>query len=48
MNELLIMTNEHADDIPLLLAQLERMGLHPLLDDHFPTHGNWVRLDLAG
>lgn len=32
---------ERIDDIPLLLAQLERMQVGSLLDEHFPTHGNW-------
>jgi hypothetical protein len=35
------------DDIPLLLARLERMSLQPLLDEHFVTHGNWVGLSLG-
>jgi transposase len=36
-----IITNERVDDIPVLLAQLERMGVKQLIDKHFPTHGNW-------
>ncbi|MEH2293388.1 MAG: hypothetical protein V7K31_09825 [Nostoc sp.] len=36
-----IITNERVDDIPVLLAQLERIGARQLLDKHFPTHGNW-------
>jgi transposase len=36
-----IITNERVDDIPVLLTQLERMGVKQLLDKHFPTHGNW-------
>src|SRR5919197_2184807 len=39
--------SERVDDIPLLLAQLGRMGVPPLLDEHFPTHGNWVGLSLG-
>ena len=35
---------ERIDDIPLLLAQLERMGVRELLDWHFPPHGNWMGL----
>jgi transposase len=38
---------ERVDDIPLLLAQLERMEVQPLLDDYFPTHGNWQGLSLG-
>jgi transposase len=33
---------ERIDDLPLLLAQLQRMRVIPLLDRHFPTHGNWA------
>ena len=47
MSESLTLTTERVDDIPLLLAHLERMGLQPLLDAHFPTHGNWVGLSLG-
>jgi len=39
--------NERVDDIPLLLAQMERMGIQPLLDSCFPTHGNWKGLSLG-
>jgi transposase len=38
---------ERVDDIPLLLAQIQRMGLPTLLDTHFPTHGNWTGLSLG-
>src|SRR5919109_5166703 len=47
MAETLNITTERVDDLPLLLAQLERMGVRPLLDEHFPTHGNWVGLSLG-
>jgi transposase len=47
MAETLTIRSERVDDIPLLLAQLERMGLQPLLDAYFPTHGNWVGLSLG-
>jgi transposase len=47
MAETLNITTERVDDIPLLLAQLDRMGVQPLLDVHFPTHGNWVGLSLG-
>ena len=33
---------ERIDDLPLLMAQLQRMQVIPLLDHHFPTHGNWA------
>src|SRR5919106_7077580 len=44
MTETLNILSERVDDIPLLLAQVERMGVQPLLDEHFPAHGNWVGL----
>jgi transposase len=44
MNEPPNIITERVDDIPLLLAQMERMGLAALLDTHFPTHGNWQGL----
>jgi transposase len=47
MNERLTIITERVDDIPLLLAQMQRMGLPALLDDHFPTHGNWPGLSLG-
>jgi transposase len=47
MTATLTMISERVDDIPLWLAQLERMGLQALLDQHFPTHGNWVGLSLG-
>jgi transposase len=47
MAEPLTITSERVDDIPLLLAQLDRMGVQPLLDEHFPLHGNWVGLSLG-
>jgi transposase len=47
MPENLTLTTERVDDIPLLLAQMERMGVQALLDEHFPTHGNWVGLSLG-
>jgi transposase len=30
------------DDLPLWLAPLQRMQVPSLLDQHFPTHGNWA------
>jgi transposase len=38
---------ERVDDIPLLLAQMEKMEVAPLLDHYFPTHGNWQGLSLG-
>jgi transposase len=47
MNERPIIITERVDDIPLLLEQMQRMGLPTLLDTHFPTHGNWTGLSLG-
>ncbi len=33
---------ERVDDIPVLLAQIEGMGIPELMGKHFETHGNWV------
>ena len=48
MNEPLTIRTERVDDIPLLLAQMQRMGIARLLDEHFPTHGNHEGLSLGG
>jgi transposase len=47
MTEKLILTHERVDDIPVLLAQLEKMQVASLIDEHFPTHGNWKGLSLG-
>lgn len=47
MKQPVAITTERVDDIPLLLAQLKRMGVQELMDEHFPTHGNWQGLSLG-
>jgi len=47
MNEIPNIITERVDDIPLLIEQMQRMGLPTLLDNHFPTHGNWTGLSLG-
>ena len=47
MKEIQNIITERVDDIPLLLEQMQRMGLPALLDAHFPTHGNWQGLSLG-
>jgi transposase len=42
MAENLTVKTERVDDIPVLLAQAERMGLPELVDEHFVPHGNWL------
>jgi hypothetical protein len=46
MTEIPTIITERVDDIPLLLEQMQRMGLPTLFDTHFPTHGNWTGLSL--
>jgi transposase len=41
MAEELAVVTERVDDIPLLLAQEERLGIARLIEEHFPPHGNW-------
>lgn len=40
MTEQLTVTTERVDDIPIVLAQSEDMGLAELLDEYFKPHGN--------
>ncbi len=47
MNEELTVQSERVDDIPLLLAQMEQMGLAALVDKHFGVHGLWQGLSLG-
>ncbi len=47
MAESLTIASERVDDLPVLVAQLDRLGVQPLLDEHVPTHGNWVGLSLG-
>ncbi len=47
MTEKLTVISERVDDIPLVVAQQKRMGVQPLLDEHFPTHGNWLGISLG-
>jgi hypothetical protein len=47
MAETLKSIRARGDDMPLVLAQLERLGGQRLLDKHFPTHGHGVGLSLG-
>jgi hypothetical protein len=42
------MISERVDDISLVLAQLERIGVQRLLEAHVPTPGHGVGLRLGG
>src|SRR3989337_2321504 len=44
MTERLTVTTERVDDIPVLMASMERLGLAELVDEHFEAHGNWQGL----
>src|SRR5712691_11276962 len=47
MDEIEPLMIERIDDVPILLAQLERMQVANLLDRHVPAHGNWRGLSLG-
>ncbi|NTU78407.1 MAG: hypothetical protein HGA45_03235 [Chloroflexales bacterium] len=47
MNEQPSVHTERVDDVPLLLAHMERLGLVGVLDAHFPAHGNRRGLSLG-
>jgi transposase len=47
MHEIPNIITERVDDIPLLLEQMQRMGLPTLRDAHLPSHGNWQGLSLG-
>ena len=38
MTEALTITTERVDDIPVLAANMEKMGVTALLDEHFLAH----------
>ncbi|HEY1249304.1 MAG TPA: DUF4277 domain-containing protein [Nitrososphaera sp.] len=47
MKEPLSIETERVDDLPLLLAHMQRMKLAKLLDTHFPSHDNRRGLSLG-
>lgn len=47
MADNLNVTTERVDDIPMLLAQAEKIGVPTLLDQHFRPHGNWQGCSLG-
>jgi transposase len=47
MTEALNITTERVDDIPLLLAHSNKMGVPELLDTYFKPHGNWEGMSLG-
>jgi len=47
MAEQLAVIIERVDDIPVLIASMDRMGLAELADEHFGLHGNWRGISLG-
>ena len=47
MSQKIIATHERVDDIPASIAHLKNMRVAELLDQHFPTNGNWQGLRLG-
>lgn len=47
MTEQVNVTTERVDDIPLLVAHSDKMGVPGLLDDYFKPHGNWEGMSLG-
>src|SRR5260370_2274590 len=47
MTEELTVTTERVDDIPIVLAQSDDMGIGDLLDEYFKPHGNWEGTSLG-
>src|SRR5437660_9235109 len=47
MAEQLKVMTERVDDIPLLLAHSNKMGVPELLDEYFKPHGNWEGISLG-
>ena len=47
MSEALTIITERVDDIPLLAANMEKIGIAALVDEHFLPHGNWGGISLG-
>jgi transposase len=47
MDEQLDVISERVDGIPVVLAQMQGMGIASLLDGEFASHGNWQGLSLG-
>jgi transposase len=43
----LTIETERVDDLPVLVAQMEKMGVAELLNEHFEMHGNWGGLSFG-
>src|SRR5664279_1526068 len=47
MNTGLTIETERVDDIPVLIAEMNRMGIAELVDEHYTLHGNWQGIELG-
>ena len=47
MSEAFSIITERVDDIPVLAANMEKMGIATLVDEHFQPHGNWGGISLG-
>jgi len=47
MTEQVTITTERVDDLPILVAQSDDMGIPELLDEYFKPHGNWEGMSLG-
>jgi transposase len=47
MSKKIVAIHERVDDIPVIIAQLQRMRVARLIDKHFPTNGNRTGLSLG-
>jgi transposase len=47
MSQKITATHERVDDIPAIIAHLKKMRVAELLDQYFPTNGNWQGLSLG-
>jgi transposase len=47
MNTRLTIETERVDDIPVLVANMNKMGIEELVEEIFATHGNWQGINLG-
>lgn len=47
MEEALEVKTERVDDIPLLLSQMEKMGIPEVIDETIKTHGHWRGISIG-
>jgi transposase len=47
MTEQVTITTERVDDLPIVVAQSDALGIPELLDEYFKPHGNWEGMSLG-